>query len=92
MYVSRVQRGIGPKKVPLTCVSAESEEASRALAIRVCWGVCDFWSAELIPLKFPKNWRSTVERQGGPYEWSLLFSWEPSFVARRPRAKCTEMG
>src|SRR6266478_4210950 len=88
MYVSWVQRGMGVK-IPLTWVSAESEEAGRALAIRV-WGVCGAWSAELIPQISPKSWRSMVERRDGPYEWSLPFWWEPSFVARPPQAKCTE--
>ena len=81
------QRGIGPE-IPLTWVSAESEEASRALVIRVL-GVCDVWSAELIPQISPKSWRSMVERQNGPYEWSLPFSSEPSFVIRPRQAKCT---
>jgi hypothetical protein len=87
MYVSRGQRGIGPE-VPLTWVSAESEEASRALVIRV-WGVYGVWLAELIPQISPKNLRSMVERQDGPYEWSLPFSSEPSFATRPPQAKCT---
>jgi hypothetical protein len=87
MYVSRGQRGIGPE-IPLTWVSAESEEASRALVIRV-WGVCGVWLAELIPQISPKNWRSMVERQNGPCEWSLPFSREPAFVTRPPQAKYT---
>ncbi len=77
----------GPK-IPLTWVSAKSEEASRALVIRV-WGVCGVWSAGLNPQIFPKNWRSMVERQDGPYEWNRPFLWEPSFVVRPPQAKCT---
>jgi hypothetical protein len=87
MYVSRGQRGIGPK-MPLTRVCAESEVASRALVIRV-WGVCGVWSAELNSQISPKNWQSMVERQDVPYEWSLPFSREPSFATRRRQAKCT---
>ena len=67
-----LQRGIGPK-MPLTRVCAESEEAGRALVIRV-WGVCGVWLAELIPQISQKNWRLMVEHQDGPYEWSLPFS------------------
>ena len=87
MYVSWVQRGIG-SKIPLTRVCAESEEASRAL-IRV-WRACGAWSAESIPQISPKNWRSMVEHQDGPYVWSPPFSREPSFATRPRQAKCTE--
>jgi hypothetical protein len=69
--VRQPQRGAGAK-IPLTWACAESKEASLAQASRV-WGVCDVWSAELIPQICPKNWPSMVEHQNGPYEWSPPF-------------------
>jgi hypothetical protein len=51
---------------------AESKEVNQALVNHV-WGVCDAWSAELIPQICPKSWPSMVERQNGPYEWSPPF-------------------
>ena len=86
--VRQIQRGLEAER-PLTCAFAESEEASRALVIRV-WEGCDFSSGGLNPQICPKNWPSMAGRRNGPCdEWSLLFSGGLFFVARPPLAKCT---